>query len=159
MKKLMAFGLIALLAFAPAAALGAKKKGARQEMSGDVALATPYPTDGTCFSRLARTTALASDGAINGVVGFTFDVDPKTAGKKFQLHAVGGGDDVDLDLVYYANLGSVDDPNAAPAFMAYETREPGGEVGKVPAGMTKAIVCMSAGTQASFHYMAGKGIK
>ena len=158
MKKIAAFGLAVALAVAPATALAAKK-GARQEMQGEVAVATPYPTDGTCFSRLARTTALASDGAVNGVVGYTFDVDPRTANKNFQLHVTGGGDDVDLDLVYYANLGSLEDPNTAPAFAAFETREAGGEVGKVPAGMTKAIVCMAAGSNATFHYMAGKGIK
>jgi hypothetical protein len=158
MKKLIALAVTGLLAVAPASALGAKK-GVRQEMQGDVIAPTPYPTDGTCFSRLARTTNLASNGAVNGVVGFTFDIDPRTAGKKFQLHQTGGADDVDLDLVYYADLGSLDDPNAAPAFMAYETREAGGEVGTVPAGMTKAIVCMANGSQASFHYMAGKGIK
>jgi hypothetical protein len=128
-------------------------------MQGDVALATPYPADSTCFSRLARTEGLVTGGAANGVVGFHFDVDPKTANKNFQLHVTGGGDDTDLDIVFYANLGSLEDPNAAPAFMAYETREAGGEVGKVPAGMTKAIVCMAAGSQSSFHYMAGKGVK
>jgi hypothetical protein len=158
MKKLIALAVTGLLAVAPASALAAKK-GVRQEMQGDVVAPTPYPADSTCFSRLARTTNLASSGAVNGPVGFTFDVDPKTAGKKFQLHVTGGAADTDLDLVYYADLGSLEDPNAAPAFMAYETREAGGEKGLVPAGMTKAVVCMAYGSQASFHYMAGKGIK
>ena len=158
MKKLIALAVTGLLAVAPASALAAKK-GVRQEMQGEITAPTPYPTDGTCFSRLARTTALASNGAVNGVVGYTFDVDPRTAGKKFQLHVTGGSAETDLDLVYYANLGSLEDPNTAPAFQAYETREAGGEVGTVPAGMTKAIVCMAAGSQGAFHYMAGKGIK
>jgi hypothetical protein len=158
MKKLIALAVTGLLAVAPASALAAKK-GVRQEMQGEITAPTPYPADGTCFSRLARTTNLASSGAVNGPVGFTFDIDPRTAGKKFQLHVTGGSDDVDMDLVYYASLGSLDDPNTAPAFQAYETRETGGEAGVVPPGMTKAVVCMAAGSQGAFHYMAGKGIK
>ena len=159
MKKIIAFGLTALLAIAPATALAGKKKAVRQEMQGEIALAAPFPADGTCFTGATRRTALASDGAVNGVVGHHFDLDPRTAGKNFQLHVTGGSDDVDLDIAFYADFGSMDDPSAAPANVAVETREAGGEEGEVPAGMTKVIVCMYAGSDASFHYMAGKGVR
>ncbi|MGH2754817.1 MAG: hypothetical protein ACRDLB_10320 [Actinomycetota bacterium] len=159
MNKVIVLALAGLLAIAPTASIAAKKKGARQEMQGEIALAAPYPADGTCFTGATRRTALASDGAVNGVVGYHFDLDPRTAGKNFQLHVTGGSADVDLDIAFYADFGSMDDPATAPANVAFETREAGGEEGKVPAGMTKVIVCMYAGSDAAFHYMAGKGVK
>ena len=160
MKRLIATGLAALIAVVPASAF-AGKKAVRQEMQGDVILPAPIPVPGEdgCFTGATRRTALASGGAINGVVGYHFDVDPRTVGKPFQLHVVGGGDDVDLDIDFYDGFGSMDDPTTDPALVAFETREPGGEKGIVPAGYGKIIICMHAGSQASFHYMAGKGVK
>ena len=159
MKKLIAATLTAMIAIAPATALAGKKAPVKQEMEGEVLLPAPYPADETCFTGATRRSALASQGQVNGVVGYFFDIDPRTAGKKFQLHLVTGTDDVDLDIDFYSDFGSIDDPTGTQAVVPYETREPGGEEGIVPAGMTKAIVCMTAGSQASFHYMAGKGVR
>jgi hypothetical protein len=145
----LAFGLLA----GPATARKKKgPKGTKQEYVGAITLPAPYPADTTCFTGLER--RLAQTGApANGIVGDHFTVDPKTAGQKFQLHMIGGSDDVDLDIVFYANYGDPADPNTTPAYVGFETREPGGESGTVPPGMNEAIVCLYSGQEAEFHYI------
>lgn len=158
MKRTVSLLLVAILvmgAFAGPAVAGKKKKKKKaavtQEYSGTIAIATPYPADNTCFSRLERLVALYGIDQAAGMVGAHFAVDPKTAGQKFQLHDVSGGSD--LDLIFYAGYGDQADPATAPAFVAFETRKEGGEEGTVPAGMSEAIVCLAAGQNAEFHYM------
>jgi hypothetical protein len=51
-----------------------------------------------------------------------------------------------------------------PLSVDFATREEGGEKGIVPKGTTDAIVCLYGGPEyvgydASFMYMAGKGVK
>ena len=102
----------------------------------------------------------------NGLVGWHFDVDPKTVGKKFTLDVAGQGSYVDVDILFYQKFGTpedvVGDPQGAgaPASMGYQTRAAGGEKGKVPPGMPKAIICMyggglGAGVLGNFTYTAG----
>ena len=102
----------------------------------------------------------------NGLVGWHFDVDPKTVGKKFTLDVAGQGSYVDVDILFYQKFGTpedvVSDPGGAgaPASMGFQTRAAGGEKGKVPPGMPKAIVCMyggglGAGVLGNFTYTAG----
>lgn len=160
MKKLIALLLAASLAgalFAAPATAGKRKKGkkgTKQEYVGTIMLPAPYPTDNTCYSRGERMIALAGVEQASGYVGSHFDINPKTWGQKFQLHVMGGSADVDLDIIFYAAYGDPADPTAVPAYVAYETREPGGEAATVPEGMEKAIVCMAAGQDAEFHYIS-----
>lgn len=158
MKRLLALMIAASLAcalFAAPATAGKKKKkkAVKQEYVGTIALPAPYPADGTCFFRLERTLGIV--GGPGGVVGHHFDLDPRTVGQKFELHVVGGSDDVDLDIAFYNGYNNDADPSTAPANIAFETREPGGEKGVIPPGFTKVIVCMAAGQDAEFHYTTG----
>jgi hypothetical protein len=89
----------------------------------------------------------------NGAVGYTFEVDPKTAGKPFRLKVSEGAG---MDISFYSELGDPTDPTVAPANIPFETPGPGGEKGKVPAGFDYAFVCMTEGQNASFTYTAGK---
>ena len=156
MRKLLAVALstVAVLAVVPGAA-SAGKKGAHQHVEGSVAV--PQGTQGAagCVYRTQRALYIAFGDAINGIFGYTFQVDPKTANKKFKLEV---SDGAGVDLQFYAELGS--DPTAdAPANVGFETPGPGGEKGTVPEGYPNAFVCLTDGANASFVYKAGKGVK
>lgn len=165
MKKLTVFLAAGLLAAAlvPGTA-SAAKKGARQEVEGNILMQAP-PSDATsnpngCYSGVHRRIAVASQMQINGVVGFHFELDPATWGKKFRLTPVTEG--VDLDITFYDGFGTTEqaaEPSYAPATLGFEQRNTDGEAGKVPANMTLAIVCMKAGQDADFLYEAGAGVK
>ncbi len=172
MKKFVGLAASALigLSLLPAASAAAPKQ---QTVEGDIAMMAPFYGDtfATCYSGLHRRTAVVSQENNNGIVGYSFDVDPATIGKPFVLEVTGGQGDVDMDILYYYEFGTIDDvisdPQAAGAPVSYgfQTREPGGESGIVPKGdYTKAIVCVyggqqGAGAAATFDYTAGKGVK
>ena len=114
----------------------------------------------------AHRAAIVTQEMVNGVTGYHFDVDPKTYGGKFKLEATGGAaGDIDLDIYFYQQFGTVEDVagdplNAgSPVTVQFNTREPGGEVGVVPADTKKVIVCLYGGQQyagagATFTYEA-----
>jgi hypothetical protein len=171
MKKIVTLGLAGLLAgsLIPGSATAAKPK--QQQVSGSIALPAPFTDDTGCFAGLQRRVAILTQEQVNGVVGYNFDVDPATLGKPFLLEVTGGQGDVDVDITYYYEFGTVDDvtgdpQNAgSPVSYSFASREPGGESGIVPKGdYTKAIVCVyggqqGAGAAATFDYTAGKGVK
>lgn len=171
MKKIVTLGAVALLAgsLLPGSATAAKPK--QQQVSGSVALPAPFTDDTGCFAGLQRRVAILTQEQVNGVVGYHFDVDPSTIGKPFVLEATGGQGDVDLDITFYYEFGTVEDvtgdpQNAgSPVNTSFASREPGGESGVIPKGdYTKAIVCVyggqqGAGAAATFDYVAGKGVK
>jgi len=159
MKKIAALLLLVLVAAAAATPAFAGKKKV-QKVEGQVAL--PMYAEGSglqCVFRAERTLAGTVGEPARGLVGYHFDLDPKTIGKNFVLKVTGGGDDVDLDIAFYAAYIDPADPANAPANTAFENREAGGEAGVVPAGFEKVIVCMAAGSDATFMYTAGKGVK
>ena len=139
-------------------------KGAKQEVTGHIALQAP-PADATdnpngCYSGVHRRIAVVSQMQVNGVVGFHFDVDPATWNKKFRLANV--TPDVDIDITFYSDFGTLEqatEPSFAPMTVGFEERNTEGEFGTVPKDMTKAIVCMKTGTDADFTYTAGAGVK
>lgn len=171
MKKIVTLGAAAVLAgsLLPGSATAAKPK--PQEVSGSVALPAPFTDDTGCFAGLQRRVAIVSQEQVNGVIGYHFDVDPSTIGKPFVLEATGGQGDVDLDITFYYEFGTIEDvtgdpQNAgSPVNYSFASREPGGESGVIPKGdYTKAIVCVyggqqGAGAAATFDYIAGKGVK
>ncbi len=149
MKRWMALSVAALLLGAAVPATAGKKP--KQTQEGSVAIAAPY-TDGTCFFGLHRRMNLVAQRQVQGVVGYDFDVDPATEGGKFKL--VPSDDSADLDISFYQSMGDLQDPAGAPANMGFETREPGGESGIVPAGFPIAMVCMVSGQNVDFTYTA-----
>ena len=153
MKKLVAVSIAALLlgALVPATAGAAKKKSKPQVVEGSILV--PQTTGGAvgpCVYRTQRT--LTIGGGPNGIVGYSFEVDPKTVGKPFKLEVADGAG---MDISFYADLGDPTDPTTAPANMGFETAGPGGEKGTVPAGFPIVFVCMNEGVNASFRYTAG----
>ncbi len=165
MKKLIALGASSLVALSliGGASTAAPKQ---QKVDGSIAMMAPYAgsTLATCYSGLHRRLMVVSGEAapLNGVVGYSFDLDPATNKKPFVLEVTGGQAGVDLDITFYTEFGSVEqatDTAYAPANYSYETRAAGGEAGTVPDGMKKAIVCMHTGAGATFTYTAGKGVK
>ncbi|HEU4480612.1 MAG TPA: hypothetical protein VFS18_01895 [Actinomycetota bacterium] len=158
MKRIIATMLVAAVAAIPVTgqALAKKKKPVRQEVAGTIAIPQPYAADGTCIYRAQRTLTIAMGEQANGYVGYVFEVDPKTANKPFKLEASDGSG---LDISFYSELGDPADPTSAPSNLPFETPGAGGEEGKVPPGFPYAFVCMTEGTNASFEYSAGKGVK
>lgn len=169
MKKILSLAVVALVALSllGGAAVAKKKMGKMQMVDGTVAMMLPFPQDtSTCYAGIHRRLAIVSGEQVNGDVGYHFDVDPATAGKPFDLAVTGGQGDVNLDITFYMKFGTTDDVTGdpvnagSPVTVDYATNAPGGEHGTVPTGgFTKAIVCMTQGADASFHYMAGAGVK
>ncbi len=151
MKKLLALAVAALLLGAAVPATAGKAKKAKQKTEGSIALPAQF-VDGSCFFGLHRRTNLVAQRQAQGIVGFDFDVDPKTAGGKFKL--VPADDSADLDISFYQSLGDITDPAAVPGNIAFETREAGGESGTIPPGFPIAIVCMVTGENVDFTYTA-----
>ena len=154
LKKALAVAAVTLVAAAliPSATAAGKK----QVVEGTIAL--PMSGDaieaGTCNFGAQRRPRLFSQMIFpNGIVGWDFDVDPRTVGKKFKLTTETAG--TDLDISFYMDMGDPADPAGAPTNIPFETRKEGGEAGKVPPGMTKALICMFAGSEAAFNYTAG----
>jgi hypothetical protein len=119
----------------------------------------------SCYAGVHRRLSLIGGEQVRGIVGWDFEVEPGTYNKMFKLE-VSGGSAIDLDLTFYlAGLGSIEDHTSNPPFgstlpvVNFETRDTKGEKGIVPKGATHAIVCMFDGSNASFSYKAGKGVK
>ena len=156
MKKLSVVLRTLALAAMPGAYALAKKAPARQTVEGAIAFPQGGNAAATCVYRAQRHAYTALGDQANGVIGYTFEVDPKTANKPFKLET---SDGTGLDISFYMDLGDPNDPSAAPANIPFEATGPGGESGTVPAGYPYAFVCMTEGTNASFTYTAGKGVK
>ena len=164
-KRVLSVLAIALVAaaLAPSGVTAAPKK---QVVDGNILLPAPYTDDSGCYAGLHRRGAIVTQGNNNGVIGWHFDVDPKTAGKKFKIDTTGQGSYVDLDITFYQDFKTINevatDPlNAgSPAVYEVHTRAAGGEKGVVPKGFPKAIICMyggdlGAGALSNFTYTAG----
>lgn len=150
MKKLIALCVIALLFGAALPAVAGKKKAKPQVVEGSILVPQGGNAAATCVYRAQRT--LMAGGGPNEILGYTFDVDPKTVGKPFTLEVADGAG---MDISFYSDLGDPTDPTTAPANMPYETTGPGGEKGTVPPGMPIAFVCMTEGLNGGFTYTAG----
>lgn len=169
MKKVIAIGVAMLVALplVGGVAQAGKKKPSKpvQVVDGSVALPAPFaqsaangaePFDG-CWGGLTRQTTGQTGGAVNGITGYYFDIDPKSWNKPFKLEATGGEGTVDFDLfMYYSFPGA----EGTATSLDFQTREEGGEVGKVPPNTVKALVCLyggpaSYGYNATFNYTAG----
>lgn len=151
MRKLIGGILVVVLLSGAVPALAGKPKKAKQTQEGSVALAAPY-TDGSCFFGLHRRINLVAQRQAQGLVGYDFDVDPKTVGGKFKL--VPADDSADIDISFYQSIGDISDPAGAPANVQFHTREAGGETGVVPEGFPIAMVCMVSGENVDFTYTA-----
>ena len=183
MRKLTAIILAGLLigSIMSTGAFAAKKKKKKppvtQTESGNVVLPAGHPANADgCFAGLHRRLFILGQGneAINGGVGWSWDIDPKTWNKKFTLKPSGGVGTVDFDLYFYSEYGSADPTGADPvnfnpgATVEFIERAPGGEKGVVPSGMKHAITCIyannapagpQAGADADFTYTAGDKVK
>lgn len=168
MKKALTVALASLMAASLLAPASAAPK--KQTVEGTVVVPLPYTDDSGCYAGIHRRMAIVTQEQVNGVGGYHFDVDKATWNGKFKLEPTGGVGDVDLDIYFYQQFGTVDqvagDPlNAgSPITVQFNTREPGGEVGVVPPDTTKVIVCMYGGQQgggagATFMYEAIAPVK
>lgn len=156
MRKVMALVLSALVVtgMVSGSAIAAKKKkpAARQTVDGSILVPQGGNAAATCVYRAHRAAYIAFGDAVNGLFGYTFQVDPKTAGLPFKLTVDGAAG---VDISFYGDLGT--DPAAdAPGNIAFETPGPGGEEGTVPAGYPNGMVCLTEGANATFNYTAGK---
>ncbi len=160
MRKLAVLGLAGLMATALPVS-GSAAPGKSQTVDGSVALRAVFPADtNSCFAGAHRRGAVVTSEQNNGVVGYHFDVDKKSWKKPFTLEVTGGQAAVDLDIVFYPEFGTTEqatDTAYSPPYVTFEERGPGGEKGKVPKGMNKAIVCMYDGVASTFTYTAKLG--
>jgi hypothetical protein len=168
MKKLIAGLALAVMA---GAALGSSASAAPKQQKFDGSILFPARHPDGCYTGLSRNLYSVAGDASKGLVGYVFDVDKATWKKPFKLEATGGAGYVDLDLTYYLGEFATQEEfaanpaPAAPASVAFETKEAGGEKGAVPEYAVKGIICMhvdeanGSGVNATFTYTAGKGVK
>ena len=160
MRKLKAGTLLLVVALCLAAlggnAVAARKKPTRQDVEGTITIPQGGQGAATCVYRVHRTFLLLGADQMNGMFGYTFDVDPGTIGQKFKLEAGAG---IGMDISFYMDLGDLADPSTAPANIPYEKPGVGGESGTVPDGYPYGMVCMTDGANGTFTYSAGKGVK
>ena len=164
MKKLALLVLAGAVLTALPGAAGAAKKAAHQHVQGNIAMQAP-PSDATdnpdgCYSGVHRRFNVIGQMQLNGIVGYHFEIDPKTWNHKFRLANETAG--ADLDITFYSDFGTLEqaaEPSYAPITFGFEERNEEGEFGKVPADVTLAIVCMKTGQNASFTYSAGSAVK
>lgn len=144
--SLLAIMLLGGALIAPAAAGKKKKKVKPQVVEGSILVPQGGGPAATCVYRAQR--SLIAGGGPNEILGYTFDVDPKTAGRPFKLEV---SDGAGMDIQFYSDLG---DPTStsAPANTGYETAGPGGEEGTVPPSYPIAFVCLTEGANATFKY-------
>src|SRR5918998_1060498 len=71
-------------------------------------------------------------------------VDESTWGKPYRLRPVGSAGEVDLDIGFFPRFRPLIVYNED--YHPHATRRQGGESGIVPAGMTRAIVCLHTGS-------------
>lgn len=174
MRKIIGLATVGVLAFSllltPASA--APKQ---QHVEGTIALPAVFAQGSFngCWGGLTRrlTSPTGEEASpANGVFGYRFKVDKATWNKPFKLEATGGEGTVDLDLFLYLVVpppeATADDPvnGGTPLSIDFATREEGGETGIVPKGAVAGIVCLYSGPEyqgfnASFDYLAGKGVK
>lgn len=152
MRRLLAAAMVLMLLggalIAPASAGKKKKKKPKpQVVEGSILVPQPGGGAGPCVYRTQRT--LMIYGGPNEILGYTFDVDPKTVGRPFKLEV---SDGAGMDIQFYSELGDATDPTTAPTNHGYETPGPGGEKGTVPPDMPFAFVCMNEGADATFKY-------
>lgn len=150
MKRLLTFAVAASLAVTLVPLASAAKK-PKQTVEGSIAIPQGGGPAATCVYRAQRS-IIATAGQPNGVVGYTFDVEPATVGKKFKLVP---SDGAGVDISFYSELGDPADPTVAPTNVPFENVGPGGEKGVVPAGYPIAFVCLTDGANATFTYKAG----
>ncbi len=163
MKKIVlaAIGSLLVVGALPASAAGGKK----QEVSGMVVSMARHTEPTSCYPGLHRRINVIGQGSVQGVVGYHFDIDKATWNKPFVLEPTGGQGiegEVDLNITFYTDFGTVEqaaDTAYAPPSYAYEHDTPGGESGKVPKEMNRAIVCAFDGANVTFDYVAGAGVK
>ncbi|MGH2756576.1 MAG: hypothetical protein ACRDI3_02175 [Actinomycetota bacterium] len=140
----------------------------QQKFEGSILLPARHP-DG-CYTGLQRHWTSITEGAINGVLGYTFEVEKGTWNKPFKLTATDGVGTIDLDVVYYYGEFATrdefiaDPAPAAPGSIGFEDHTSPDEAGKVPNGAIMAIICLyaseaGAAGNVSFSYAAGKGVK
>lgn len=122
-----------------------------QRVDGSIRLALPHPVyeDGCLGFGAQYQIAWLQRPEVNGVVGFQFELDERTWGKRYRL--VPSDDTADLDIAFF--------PRFQPLVVTEDyvddaTRGPGGETGIVPSGMTVALVCLYSGSEVSFRYTA-----
>ena len=144
----------------PAGGAGAAGETEWQTISGNIKFLTrftdgegAFPGAGRRLYNVARET--------NGIVSYTFPVDPETWRGRFELEITREGGEglpdplspADLGVTFYEDL--ADAGNSAPATtVEYEVRGPGGETGFVAPGSRYAIVFMSRGLDVDFTYKA-----
>lgn len=175
MRKLIGIAVSGLLAISMLGAPATAGKAKQQHVEGTIALPAVFAqgTFSGCWGGLTRrlTQGTGEDASpANGAFGYRFKVDKATWNKPFKLEATGGTGTIDFDIFLYMVMppveATIDDPvnGGTPVSVDFATREEGGEAGIVPKGTTDAIVCLYAGPEyqglnASFMYMAGKGVK
>jgi hypothetical protein len=133
-------------------------KPAGQKVADTIRHATGSLT-GQCRFEAHRIAMLEAGEALNGQVGYSFEVKPATVGQRFLLGPQDGAVvDADLDIAFYESLGDPADPLKTPDRMIFDDVRGSFSVerGRVPKDLPVAIVCLfAAETPAQFTYVTG----
>lgn len=151
MRKVLVATILSAIALSP---FGAQ---AAQSVNGSVMSPTRF-TDGTSGFPGAGRRLYNASPETNGLISYTFAVDPSTIGTTFTLGNVADATGLaDLDIFFYLDLGDEVEGRAAVTHPEgeFKTVALGGETGIVPEEAIAAIVFTPNGVNSTFTYNAG----
>jgi len=155
MKRLIGLGALAVaVATAAPSPVGATPGEQEfQSVNGSILMFTRF-TDGEGGFPGAGRRLWNAAHETNGLISYTFRVDPETWMGRFDLAVTseqGIGDPADLGIYFYEDMADAGN-SAAVTLAEYDVRRPGGETGYVAPGSRFAIVFMSRGVNVGISY-------
>ncbi|HVM11586.1 MAG TPA: hypothetical protein VM638_03795 [Actinomycetota bacterium] len=150
---LLSLLLVCSIGLAPSPATAAPGEELLHSVTGNIKMFTRFTDGEQGFPGVGRRLYQAARET-NGLVSYTFRVDPATWMGRFELIVTGEsgiGDAADLGIYFYEDLADAGN-SAAVTTASYDVRKPGGEIGYIAPGSRYAIVFMSRGINVDFAY-------
>jgi hypothetical protein len=153
MRKVLVAATAALMLFTVLPAGGSEPPGREEQwFQGFIRLPTRFTDGEGGWPGLARRVWLCS-AATNGSIGYIADIWPESWNGMFVIDGVSDRTgEANVNVYFYSEFGDCGGQAAPTSNGEFATAGPGGEVGFVPEGATKAVIFTANGVDTSFTY-------